>query len=122
MVNDAATPVYQTLPSTIKLSSRASDLLLVTGQHQLPEEPVRSKGQATLLPDGHAGLPTTIRDISLSGIGVIAPCSVSPGSHVHIDIHGHAAQGVVHRCQPEGAEFYIGITLDRPATPGTLTD
>jgi hypothetical protein len=110
-------PVYQTPSTTIKLSSRHSDLLSVTGQYQPSEERVRSKGQATLLPVGHAEFPTSIRDISVSGIGVIAPNPVSPGTFVRIDIHGHAAQGVVRSCQPERDQFYIGIALDQPAAP-----
>lgn len=89
----------------------------MTGQHQPCEERVRSKGQATLLPVGHAEFPTSIRDISVSGIGVMAPNPVSPGTFVRIDIHGHAAQGVVQTCQPERDQFYIGIALDQAATP-----
>jgi len=80
----------------------------VTGKHQLPEEPVRSKGQAPLVPDGSTEFPTPIRDVSVSGIGVIAPGGVSPGTRVRIDTHGHAAQGVVRSCQPEGDRLYIG--------------
>ena len=84
----------------------------MTGQHQLPEEPVRSKGQATLLPEGQAEFPTTIRDVSPAGIGVIAPSEVHPGTRVRIDTHGHAARGVVQGCLPQNGQFYITIGLE----------
>ena len=87
----------------------------VTGQHS-SEERVRSKGQATLLPDGHAEFPAAIRDISVSGLGVIALNPLNPGTFVRIDIHGHAAQGVVQACQREQDQFYIGIALDQSIT------
>ena len=88
----------------------------MTDQNQLPEEPVRSKGEATLLLDGYAELPANIRDVSLSGIGVIASRHVGPGAQVRILTHGHAASGVVQSCQPEGERFYLAIALD-PAAP-----
>jgi hypothetical protein len=80
-------------------------------KHQLPEEPVRSKGEATLLPDGHPELPVTIRTISASGIEVVAARSVSPGTPVDVHIHGHAARGTVESCRAEGGAFYIAIEL-----------
>ena len=82
---------------------------------QLPAQRVRSKGQATLQPDGLAEFPATIRDISLSEICVLAPDGVSPGTRVQIHTHGHEARGVVRTCQPEAGQFYIGIALDPPA-------
>jgi hypothetical protein len=100
-------------PATIKLSPLCADLWIVIGKHHLPEEPVRSKGQATLLPDGKSTeLLTTIRDISISGIGLISPGGVSPGTRVRVDTHTHMAHGVVLSCQPEGDRFYIAIALD----------
>ena len=86
---------------------------------QLPAHPVRSKGQATVQPDGEDAFPATIRDISPSGIGVLASQAVGPGTFVRIDIHGHAAHGVVNRCADEGPHFYIGVTLDQSALPET---
>jgi len=83
----------------------------VSTTHQLPEESVPSKGQATLLPAGLPELPATIRDISPSGIGVLAANLLEPGILVEIHIHGHTAHGVVQVCQPEGDQFYIGIAL-----------
>ena len=87
----------------------------MNGQQHLPEEPVRSKGQATLLPEGSKELSATIRDLSVSAIGVIAPSGVSPGTRVCIDTHGHTAQGVVRSCQPVGNGFHIAIALDPAA-------
>jgi hypothetical protein len=83
----------------------------VSAQHQLPEEPIRSKGQAILLAAGQPQLPAAIRDISASGIGVVAAKVVDPGTAVDIHIHGHAAHGVVQSCRPEGDAFYIAIDL-----------
>jgi hypothetical protein len=85
----------------------------VTDNYPLPPQTVRSKGQATLHPDGGDELPTTIRDISPSGIGLFAPYPLSPGTFVRVDIHGYAAQGVVHGCQPDADQFYIAIALDQ---------
>jgi hypothetical protein len=110
-VVNAAIPVYQTPSTTIKLSRRPADLCIVTAKHQLPEESIRSKGEATLLPAGCPELPATIRDISASGIGVLAANLLEPGTRLDIHIHGHAAHGVVQICQPEGDGFYIGIAL-----------
>jgi hypothetical protein len=84
----------------------------VTGKNQLPEEPVRSKGQAILQPDGDAEFLTTIRHVSPSGIGLIGPGSVHCGTHVSLDTHGHTARGVVRSCQPEGDQFYVVVALD----------
>jgi len=83
----------------------------VSTNFQLPEEPIRSKGQATLLAVGHPEFSATIRDISASGIGVLAPNLIDPGTPVDIHIHGHAAQGIVQTCQPEAGGFYLGIAL-----------
>lgn len=98
-------------PPAIKLSPRASDLWSVNPNHQLPEEPIRSKGQATLLPAGRPELSATIRDISASGIGALAASLIDPGTLVDIHVHDHVAHGVVRSCQPEGDAFYIGIEL-----------
>jgi hypothetical protein len=87
----------------------------VTDNHQLPAQAVRSKGQATLHPDGGEEFPASVRDISPSGIGVFASDPVIPGTFVRVDIHGHAAEGVVHACQPEAGQFYIAIALDQSA-------
>lgn len=95
----------------IKLSSRPSDLYNVSENYQLPDEPIRSKGQVTLVASGYPELPATVRDISASGIGVLAANLVTPGTQVDIHIHGHSAHGVVHSCQAEGDRFYIGIAL-----------
>jgi hypothetical protein len=89
----------------------------VSVNHELPEEPIRSKGQATLRPAGYPELPATIRDISASGIGIIAATMVSPGTPVDIHIHDHAAHGAVRSCRPEGDGFYIAIELDREEVP-----
>ena len=78
---------------------------------QLPEESVRSKGEATILAAGHPGLPAFIRDISASGIGVVAAKLFHPGTPVDIHIHDRAAHGMVQSCRPEGDAFYIGIVL-----------
>jgi hypothetical protein len=83
----------------------------VSTTHQLPEEPVRSRGQATLLAEGDPGLPAAIRDISAAGIGVVAATPVGPGTSVDIHIHDRLAHGIVHRCRPEGDEFHIGVVL-----------
>jgi len=114
--NGVAISVYQTPPARLKLSSLSADILSVTDNQQLPAQAVRSKGQATLHPDGGEDFPTSVRDISPSGIGVLASCPVSPGTFVSVDIHGHAAQGVVQACQPEAGQFYIAIALDQ-STP-----
>lgn len=97
----------------IKLCGRLADLFRVIVNHELPDEPIRSKGQATLLPAGYPELSATIRDISASGIGMIAANMVSPGTRVDIHIHDHAAHGAVQSCQPEGDGFYMAIILDR---------
>ena len=83
----------------------------MSAQHQLPEEPIRSKGQAILLAAGQPQLPAAIRDISASGIGVVAPRVVSPGTAVEIHVHSHTAHGTVESCRAQGAEFYIAIAL-----------
>ncbi|MEI9972439.1 MAG: PilZ domain-containing protein [Ignavibacteriota bacterium] len=83
----------------------------MSANHQLPVEPVRSKGQATLQPAGHPEFYADIRDISASGIGVIAANAVDPGTMVRILIHDYAAQGIVHMCRTDDDGFYIGITL-----------
>ena len=83
----------------------------MSAKHQLPEGPIRSKGQATLLPAGHPEQPAAIRDISASGIGVLAANRLNPGTHVEIHVHDRTAHGVVQSCQPEGDGFYIGIVL-----------
>ena len=84
---------------------------IVSANQQLPEEPVRSKGQATIHAAGYPELEATIRDISAAGIGVVAASLVSPGTPVDIHIHDHAAHGIVHSCRSEGDGFYIGIVL-----------
>ena len=83
----------------------------MSSHHHLPSEPVRSKGQAILQPVGQPEQSVNIRDISASGIGLLAAATVEPGTLVNIVIHDHAAHGIVHQCRPEGAVFYIGITL-----------
>jgi hypothetical protein len=93
------------------LSRLPADFSTVSANHHLPEEPIRSKGQATLLPEGRPELPATIRDISASGIGVLARGGLPPGTAVDIHIHGHSASGTVEDCRPEGGEFYINIAL-----------
>jgi PilZ domain len=93
------------------LSRQPSDLSTVSTIQLVPEESIRSKGQATLLPAGHAELPATIRDISASGMGVIAATLLEPGTPLDIRIHSHVAHGVVQVCKPEGDGFYIGIVI-----------
>jgi hypothetical protein len=83
----------------------------VSTTQQLPEEPIRSKGQAILFVAGYPELPAAIRDISASGIGVFAASPVNPGTAVDIHVHGHTAQGAVQSCQSEGDGFYIVIAL-----------
>ena len=83
----------------------------MSAKHLWPDEPVRSKGEATLLPRGYPELPATIRDISASGIGVIAAHIVAPGTPVDIHIHDYAAHGTVRCCRPDGDAFYIEIAL-----------
>jgi len=89
----------------------------VSVKHELPEEPIRSKGQATLRPVGYPEFPAAIRDISASGIGLIAAHMVSLGTLVDVDVHGHAAHGAVRSCRPDGDGFYIAIELDRAEAP-----
>ena len=84
---------------------------IVSPNHQLPEQPVRSKGRATLVAPGHPGLDASVRDISASGIGLVAANAVQPGTLVDIHIHDYAAHGIVHTCRPQGSDFYIAITL-----------
>jgi hypothetical protein len=83
----------------------------VSENHQLPEEPVRSKGEATLLPAGQPELSAAIRTISASGIEVVADRSVSPGTFIELHIHDHAAHGIVETCREENGAFYIAIAL-----------
>ncbi len=83
----------------------------MSAKHQLPEEPIRSKGEATLLPAGYPELTATVRDISASGIGVLVGNLLEPGTRLDIQIHDYMAHGVVQVCQPEGDGFYIGIAL-----------
>ena len=109
MENYVVNPVYQTARS--KAFPQPADMGNVSAKHQLPAEPIRSKGQATLLAAGHPELSATIRDISAAGIGVVAAGSVIPGTVVDILIHDHSARGVVETCQPEGDRFYIAIAL-----------
>ena len=78
---------------------------------QTPDQPVRSKGEATLLPEGHPELPAQVRDISPSGIGVVADRMLHAGTPVDVHVHGHAARGTVASCRPEGSAFYIAIDL-----------
>ena len=96
---------------TVKFCRQSSDLSSVSAYHQLPEKSIRSKGQATLLPAGYPELSAAIRDISATGIGVIAANLVDPGTLVEIHIHGYTASGVVRNCQPQGDGFYIAIAL-----------
>ena len=79
--------------------------------HHLPEEPVRSKGEATLLLEGHPELSASVHHISASGIGVVAAHAINPGTAVEIHIHDQKAHGTVEGCRPEGEAFYIAITL-----------
>ena len=72
---------------------------------------VRSKGQVTLRHNGSAGTAATIRDVGVSAIGLLAAHEVMPGSYVSLDSHGHVAEGVVARCEAEGAQYYIAIDL-----------
>jgi hypothetical protein len=83
----------------------------VNATHQLPEEPIRSKGQAILLAAGSPELPAAIRDISASGIGVFTAVLMNPGTPVEVHIHGHEAHGVVQSCRPEPDGFCIVIAL-----------
>jgi len=83
----------------------------VNVKHPLPEQPVRSKGEATLLPDGCPELPAVVCDISPSGIGVLADRILDAGTAVDVHVHGHAARGIVASCRPAGAAFYIAIAL-----------
>lgn len=96
---------------TLKLLHLPPDYFCVSSHSHLPCEPVRSKGQATLQPVGHPEQSATIRDISASGIGLLAAAAVEPGTLVDIVIHDYAAHGIVHQCRPEGDTFYIGVTL-----------
>jgi hypothetical protein len=97
-------------PISVKLPAIPADLHCVIPNH-LPQEPVRSKGQATLLPLGYPELPASIYHISASGIGVMASSLVTPGTPVDVRIHGHFAQGVITHCQPEDQGFYLVIDL-----------
>jgi len=83
----------------------------VKEKNHLPEEPVRSKGEATLLPQGYPELSAAVHHISASGIGVVAPRVVSPGTAVEIHVHNHTAHGTVESCRAQGEEFYIAIAL-----------
>jgi hypothetical protein len=98
-------------PISIKLSGLSADLHYVSANHHLPEEPIRSKGQATLFPLGYPELMATIFDISTSGIGVVARNPVTPDTPVDVHIHGHSAHGVVRQCQPQDDGFYLLIEL-----------
>ena len=109
MENCVVISVYQT--ASPKVSCPPADTFIVSTIDQLPEEPVRSKGQATLLAAGYPELTATIRDISAAGIGIVTGSLVVPGTPVDIHIHDHAAHGIVHSCRSEGDEFYIGIVL-----------
>ncbi len=97
--------------SALKLPAPRADTYIVSTTQQLPDEPIRSKGHATILAAGFPELPATLRDISAAGIGVVAGSLVSPGTPVDIHIHDHAAHGIVQSCRAEGSEFYIGIVL-----------
>jgi hypothetical protein len=83
----------------------------VSANHQLPGEPVRSKGQATLVAPRFPELPATVRDISASGIGVVTADTVKPGTLVDIHVHDYATHGIVHSYQPQDGGFYIAIAL-----------
>ena len=93
-----------------------TDLSNVSAQHQLPEEPVRSKGQATLQPAGYPQFTVTIRDVSAYGIGVLTSGPVAPGTRVVVPVHDNEARGAVESCRQEGGECYLVIALDRTET------
>ena len=88
----------------------------MSARHHLPQEPVRSKGQATLLPDGHPEMPVAVRDISPLGIGVVAASPLSLETRVEIHIHDHGAGGTVRSCQADGDGFYIAIAIEDAET------
>ena len=104
-MENAIAPVYQTL----KHSRPPADLSVVNENFQLTGQPVRSKGQATLLLDGLPELLVVVRDISPSGIGVVADRMLHAGALVDVSVHGHSACGTVASCRPEGPAFYIAI-------------
>jgi hypothetical protein len=101
----------QFIKLALQLSSLSADFSFVNAKSYLPDKPVPSKGQATLLTDGLLELPATIRTISTSGIGVVAGALLPLGTTVDVHIHGHTARGTVEDCRPEGDEFYIAIAL-----------
>ena len=107
-VENALLPVYQT---ALQLSRPGADLFFVTANHQMPDVPVRSKGEAILLLPGVPQMPATIRDISASGIGIVAGGPVEPGTPVEIHVHDHAACGTVASCRADDGAFYILVAL-----------
>ena len=51
-------------------------------------------------------------DISESGISALAPCPAEPGTLVKLEILGLLFYGHVAYCNPEYAEFRIGIFVE----------
>jgi len=80
------------------------------------ESRIRSRGRVKLLADGAAGVPGSIYDVSVSGIGVDTESGISPGTLVRIDGEGFAAEGVVRYCGRHGPRYRIGVAL-KPAVP-----
>ena len=86
--------------------------MMSTDERRL-ETRLRSRGIATLLPEGHAPIPCHIFDVSPSGVGVEldTPVVVDPGTAVAIDGAGFAAQGVVRYSYRVGQVLRLGIGL-----------
>ena len=58
-------------------------------------------------------IPGRVANISGSGIQLILPLDVAPGSVLRLDVSGNSLFGHVVYAKPEGEEFLTGIELTR---------
>lgn len=72
---------------------------------------MHARSTIRLLNSPEAPVPCDVRDISQSGIGLIAGVSLEKQSEVEIELGGQRVKAAVARCQPAGFEFSIGLAF-----------
>jgi hypothetical protein len=63
-----------------------------------------------------------VRDISQSGVGLIASEPIEVKSAVEIELGGSPVAGTVVRCQPAGFEFSVGLSFESELPRGRVAD
>jgi hypothetical protein len=87
--------------------------MLCMGAEKRVEPRIKSKGRVALLASGTEPIVATIRNVSLSGIGLEAERGLEIGTAVQVDTDAVEASGVVCYCAVQNGVYRIGVAIDQ---------